>query len=120
MADEEGAPPPGAPGEEKPNPDAEGFVSKVPKFPWEIDFLAGMIWWIEKQPDGTVLMKIAPRAVAPNGQVVPLPPAVAVGFSADGWARFKRDVEFDGDAPPAIQTATMLPPFPQGGPTRIH
>jgi hypothetical protein len=81
----------------------------LPRFPFEIQMFAGSAWWIKKYADGRVSMKIAPTIQAAPGQMIPVAPAVHVGFSVEGWERFKRDVASDGAVLPQVEISRVIP-----------
>lgn len=65
----------------------------APMFPSELTFNSSKFFF-QRLPGGGMTLKFAPAA---GQQVLPLP--VAINFDANGWERFKRAVEVDGEMP---------------------
>lgn len=86
--------------------DTEAVQLTMPTFAWEI-VLPSAKAWVQKMPNGSVLMKIAPSVTSPMGEV-PIPPGIVLQFDADAWESFKRYIAADGTVS-TIQTAKVLP-----------
>lgn len=89
--------------------ESEEFRQTAPIFPWEL-MLRQSQTFFQRLPSGAMQVKFCPAFKGPNGRAVPMPPGIVVEFGIDAWERFKKAVAADGEAPPEIQTATILPP----------
>lgn len=83
----------------------------APVLPWEI-YLPNARVWLQKLPNGGMMVKAAPSVNTPMGPA-PLPPGVVLQFDADAWDGFKRYVEADGEVT-QVQTAAVVPTPPPG------
>lgn len=86
----------------------EPIRQTAPIFPWEITLNAfGM--FVQKMPDGGLILKLAPTQMTQQGQMA-MAPAVALRFDASSWAAFKDFVASDGEqVKPRIVTAKVMP-----------
>lgn len=91
--------------------DGGGFRNELPDFPWELNMKQAS-YWIQKFPDGSVVLKFAPAQTVPGRGTFPLPPGIEIPFPPEGWAQFQKMVANDGKRPvdevAAVEAASRI------------
>lgn len=76
----------------------------MPVLPWE-QVLNNAGWFVGDLPDGGKVLKFVPIQPTPQGNL-PMAPAFAIVFAADGWERFQRDIAAGRNSPVVLPTMT--------------